>query len=209
LLQAEEEIELYNCLVFMNDTKFNLLLKDCANGFYQQMYFLGKDVIHLKGNQLQAYGFVKSPSRGLKGTSCYNHESSSRTIKLYGSCAGLYTDLASVVFLRKRCRFYRWVPKQRLVAGKWSQADIQLVGPDAMYISLVPLLRWWVAYEGWVEERLGKMYRELCFAEWSKVNGKAIWLPPIAANEWVKQFLELRGMHVRPKQFVNGVHKLG
>jgi len=51
--------------------KLRLLLKDCASGFYQQMYFLGKDVSHCCGNQLIEYGFEKSPSTGLTGTSCY------------------------------------------------------------------------------------------------------------------------------------------
>lgn len=166
------------------------------------MYFLGKDVIHPKGNQLQSYGFVKSQSQGLKGTSCYTHESDSRVIDLYGSCAGLYTDLASIVFLRKKCRFYCWKPEQRLVAGRWSQADIKLTTPKTMLNSLAPLLEWWIAYEGWVEKDLGKAYREQCFAEWSKVNRNAAWLPPMTAVEWVKELLEKKGQHIRPKHFI-------
>ena len=182
-------------------TKLSLLLKDCARGFYQQMYFLGKDVIHPTGNQLEAYGFVKTPSHGLKGTSCYTHESDARTVELYGSCAGLYTDLASMVFLRKRCRFYRWVGEQKLVAGKWSKADINLTPADAMLTSLTPLLEWWLDYEKWVEEAFGENYRERCFNEWRKVNREASWLPPATATEWVKQLLKQKNKHVRPKNF--------
>jgi len=186
----------------VDSTKLRLLLKDCTNGFYQQMYFLGKDVIHPRRNQLEAYGFVKSPSRGLKGTSCYTLESDLRTIELYGSCAGLYTDSSQIVFLRKRCRFYRWLPDQKLVAGKWSQDDIQVDDPDAMFTSLEPLLKWWITYEDWVDKHLGKAYRERCFADWGQIRGRDTWLPPVAAIEWVKQFLEDKSNHVRPKHFV-------
>jgi len=104
-------------MVSSDHKKLKLLLKDCANGFYQQMYFLGKDVIHSNGNQLIEYGFVKSPSKGLKGTSCYTYESTEGTLELYGSCAGYYSTESRTVFLRKRCRFYQWLPNHRLVAG--------------------------------------------------------------------------------------------
>ena len=182
-------------------TKLSLLLKDCAKGFYQQMYFLGKDVINPRGNQLQNYSFKKSPSKGLKGTSCYTHKNHSRTIELYGSCAALYTSSEPVVFLRKRCRFYHWVPDQKLVAGQWTQADIKPVASSVMLASLTPLLEWWVTYEMWIENCLGKRYREQCFTEWSKVQGKAVWLPPTEARDWVMQFLQEKGKHVRPKDF--------
>ena len=184
-----------------DEKKLSMLLKDCASGFYQHMYFLGKDVIHPAGNQLEAYGFVKSPSQGLKGTSCYTHESDLRTIELYGSCAGLYTASSKMVFLRKRCRFYRWLPEHRLVAGEWSRKDIQLDDADALFFELVPLFRWWIAYEAWIEERFGKSYRERCFAQWSKIKGHTAWLSPNVATEWVSQFLEQKGEHVRPKHF--------
>ena len=35
----------------IDSKRLRLLLKDAAQGFYQQMYFLGKDVIHPAGNQ--------------------------------------------------------------------------------------------------------------------------------------------------------------
>lgn len=187
--------------VAVEHTKLSLLLKDCAKGFYQQMYFLGKDVIHPQGNQLQTYGFIKSASQGLKGTSCYTHQRGSTEIELYGSCAALYTDTVSMVFLRKRCRFYRWLPEQKLVAGQWSQSDIELADSSTMLQSITPLLQWWVEYEKWIEERMGKNYREQCFTQWGKVQGKAAWLAPAVATDWVMQFLQEKGKHVRPKDF--------
>jgi len=188
--------------MIVDNKKLRLLLRDCANGFYQQMYFWGKDVIHPKGNQLRAYGFKKSPSKGLKGTSCYTYESDGSTIELYGSCAGFYTDEINMVFLRKRCRFYQWLPEHRLVAGRWSQDDIQLDDPDVTLTSLASFFNWWVDYEKWIEQRFGKNYREQCYTEWSKVKGKPAWLPPESARRWVQDLVEKRDSHIRPKQYV-------
>lgn len=185
----------------MDEKKLRLLLKDCAHGFYQQMYFLGKDVIHPGGNQLECYGFEKSPSKGLKGTSCYTGEFNEGVIELYGACAGYYSTTSQAVFLRKRCRFYQWLPDHKLIAGCWSQEEIQVKSPEAMYTAIRPFLQWWVAYEQWIESRWGSLYRERCFDEWSKIKGRTTWLPSQSARQWVQQFLEQKDTHVRPKHF--------
>ncbi|MBK1831079.1 hypothetical protein JIN77_10105 [Verrucomicrobiaceae bacterium R5-34] len=178
------------------------LLKDCANGFYQQMYFLGKDVVHPTGNQLSAYGFEKSPSRGLKGTSCYAYDAGDHRIELYGSCAGVYSASSQLVYLRKKGRFYHWLPEHRLVAGCWSQEDLDAGKPESLMTALRPLLQWWLDYERWIEKRHGQAYRERCYHEWSKIKSQSPWLPPAAAMAWVAEFLEKRGQTTRPKQFV-------
>jgi len=186
---------------FISDQKLRLLLKDCANGFYQQMYYWGKDVLHPKGNLLREYGFVKTPSKGLRGTSCYSLEFDEGVIELYGSCAAYYSDECNMVFLRKRCRFYEWLPEHRLVAGRWSQDDIQVGDPDAMLKVLKPFFNWWLAYEKWIEQRIGGDYRQQCFIDWGKVKGKPAWLPPESAMSWVEDFLKLGSSHVRPKHY--------
>ncbi len=183
--------------------KLRFLLNDCANGFYQQMYFLGKDVIHQDGNQLMAYGFKKSPSRGLKGTSCYGKNANGTMIELYGSCAGAYSETTQLVFLRKRCRFYNWLPEYRLIAGQWSQEHIHSGKPNEILTALEPLLKWWVDYEDWIEKRLGAAYREQCYREWNKIKAKTRWLPPGAAIEWVVDFMEKQGHMVRSKKFAS------
>ncbi|MGJ8656251.1 MAG: hypothetical protein ACSHX6_07360 [Akkermansiaceae bacterium] len=186
----------------LDKKRLRLLLKDCANGFYQQMYFWGKDVIHPSGNQLQAHGFKKSPSTGLPGTSCYTLQTSQGTIELYGSCAGFYTDSSNFVFLRQRCRFYQWLPNHRLVAGQWSQSDIQASDPSTMLTSLTPFLEWWIAYEKWIEQRHGTKYRQDCYTQWQKVKSKAPWLPPQPATRWIQEFLQQTDTHTRPKNFI-------
>ena len=182
------------------DTKrLRLLLKDAAQGFYQQMYFLGKDVIHPAGNQLEVFGFVKSPSMGLKGTSCYTLERDGQTIELYGSCAGIYTGESKVVFLRTRCSFYHWLPEHRAVAGLWENENIRREEPETMYQLLRPLLEWWLEYEAWIIERHGHKYREFCHQEWKKVKSTKPWLKPELATQWVRDFIERKDQQVRPK----------
>jgi len=181
--------------------KLKILLKDCADGFYQQMYFWGKDVIHPKGNQLEAYGFIKSQSKGIKGTSCYTYHSDSKTIELYGSCAGYYTERSKLVFLRPRNRFYEWLPEHKLVAGRWSQQDLLSHKADEMFTALIPFLQWWLMYEQWILEQHGRKYREQCYHEWSKVNRKLTWLSPELAMQWVREFLEKKDLHIRPKHY--------
>ena len=186
----------------MSDSqKLRFLLKDCADGFYQQMYFLGKDVIRSEGNQLMEYGFEKSPSLGLKGTSCYGKLCNNCLIELYGSCAGAYSDTSRLVYLRKRCRFYHWRPDYRLVAGQWSNENVDAGEPEEVFTELSPLLKWWVDYEAWIEKRFGSAYREQCYKDWGKIKSKASWLPPGAAKEWVGTFLEKKDEMVRSKQF--------
>ena len=181
--------------------RLKILLKDCADGFYQQMYFWGKDVTHPEGNQLEAYGFIKSQSQGIKGTSCYTYQSNSKTIELYGSCAGYYSEQSNIVFLRPRNRFYEWLPQHKLVAGRWSQNDLHTHDADAMFAAMTPFLKWWLTYEQWILDHHGAHYREQCFTEWSKVNRKLTWLTPQAAIAWVTEFLEKKDLHVRPKHF--------
>jgi hypothetical protein len=181
--------------------RLKILLKDCASGFYQQMYFWGKDVSHPKGNQLEAYGFTKSPSRGLTGTSCYTYESQTELIELYGSCAGYYSSPSNIVFLRQRNRFYEWLPEQKLVAGCWSQKDLHSRDADDMFSSLAPFLEWWLSYEQWILDLHGKDYREQCLTDWNKVNSKLTWLDPESAVKWIKGFLEKKDLHIRPKHF--------
>lgn len=188
-------------MLVKDSKRLRLLLKDCATGFYQQMYFLGKDVIHPKGNQLTCYGFEKSPSLGLKGTSCYGQKSSEGLIELYGSCAGMYSEESQLVFLRKRCRFYHWLPEHRLVAGQWSQEQVDPGQPEDVFRSLAPLLKWWLEYEAWIEKRWGSNYRMQCYKEWGRLKSKEPWLRPDLAVEWVMEFLQKGEQVQRPKQF--------
>ena len=68
----------------------NHFFLDLAEGIQQQMYFWGQDVIRPEGNFLVEQGFVRSPSEGAKGTSCYRLPWQNGHIELYGACAGWY-----------------------------------------------------------------------------------------------------------------------
>ena len=187
-----------------DNRKLKILLKDCAKGFYQQMYFWGKDVTHPKGNQLQTYGFSKSPSKGLPGTSCYTHESEHGTVELYGSCAAFYPnhpDQPNIVFLRERTRFYQWISPEKLIAGLWDQEDLKAIDPATMLHALTPFLEWWMDYERWIEAHHGEPYRDKCYHEWSKVNSKLRWLKPQLARQWIEAFMKQKDQHIRPKHY--------
>jgi len=166
------------------------------------MYFWGKDVTHPKGNQLQAYGFKKSPSQGLSGTSCYTYTTSEKTIELYGSCAAHYSKLSNIVFLRKRGKFYQWQSNKKLIAGCWSQQDICSCDACTMFNSLSPFLEWWILYEKWIIANHGEFYRKQCYNEWGKVNSQQQWLDPKLAIHWLENFLVKKEHHTRPKSLL-------
>lgn len=182
--------------------RLRLLLKDCANGFYQQMFFLGKDVMHPAGNQLIESGFKKFPSLGLKGTSCYSKRANNQLIELYGSCAGVYSKTSKLVFIRERCKFYHWLPDHPLVAGQWNLDNVEASDPEQIFISLTPLLKWWLEYEDWIQSNFGSKYREQCYKDWSKIKSRPCWLPPELATEWVRLLLEKQNSTLRPKKFL-------
>lgn len=181
--------------------RLNLLLKDCAKGFYQQMFFLGKDVIHPEGNYLQKFGFEKSPSKGLKGTSCYTAGWGGGIVELYGACAGYYGTDSRVVFLRERCRFYHWLPPERLVAGVWTADDVQASSANVMFDAVRPLLNWWLEYEVWIEQQLGVDHRKRCYAAWKKLKSAKPWLEPEKVAGWLQYFLDESSQAIRPKQY--------
>ena len=185
----------------VDNRRLNILLKDCAKGFYQQMYFWGKDVTHSQGNQLRAYGFKKSPSKGLPGTSCYTYTCEDSMIELYGSCAAFYSEHTNIVFLRQRGRFYQWISPEKLIAGRWKQEDLKSIKPSAMLQAMTPFLEWWIDYEQWIQEQHGNHYREQCHQEWKKVNSRLSWLKPTVAMQWVKTLILEKDKHVRPKHF--------
>ena len=75
-------------------------LRDLAEGIQQQMYFWGQDVRRPEGNFLVEQGFARSPTTGLKGTSCYRRDWQGGHIELYGSCAGWYGKSNGFTFIR-------------------------------------------------------------------------------------------------------------
>ncbi|MEM0913457.1 MAG: hypothetical protein AAGK09_02490 [Planctomycetota bacterium] len=176
------------------------LLRDCAAGFYQEMFFLGKDILHGRGNQLVEFGFVRTPSKGLKGTSCYTLEAKSGAIDLYGSCASFYSASSSVAFIRPRSRFYHWLPEKRCVAGLWTDRDLGSGAPERLFENAKPLLRWWLEYERWIADRFGDAYRDACFDEWRTVNKQKSWLSPREARQWLEQLLASGNSPMRPKK---------
>ena len=84
-------------------------LRDLSEGIQQLMYFWGLDVIHPEGNFLIEQGFDRSPSKGIKGTSCYRCSWQNGYIELYGSCAGWYGCGNGFAFIRPKRRCFIWL----------------------------------------------------------------------------------------------------
>ncbi len=69
---------------------FSAILRDFSAALVQQMFYWGMDAAHSGGNIFQKRGFCKSPSSGLKGTSCYSLPWEGGEIFLTGSCVGWF-----------------------------------------------------------------------------------------------------------------------
>ena len=177
-------------------------LRDLAEGIQQQMYFWGQDVLRPGGNYLVKQGFVRLPSKGAKGTSCYQLDWQGGRVELYGSCAGWYGRPASFAFLRPRRRCVIWRSEvDSPIPGEW---DRRLIVTEAtreeLYQASLPFLDWLIAYEEEVLAEFGSDYREENFRRYRKVPKAKVWLKPELALGWFRDFrerpLELR----RPKQ---------
>lgn len=68
-------------------------LNDAARGLAQQMVFWGHDVKHPDRSLLLRFGFTRSPSTGLTGTSCYQIPSESGVSELHGPVAAWILSL--------------------------------------------------------------------------------------------------------------------
>jgi hypothetical protein len=123
------------------------LMRDLADGFFQQMFFWGRDVVHKKGNLLVSYGFVKRPSQGLQGTSCYSLPWQGGQIELHGSYAGWFGNDEGFLFIRPRGRCVRWLCGDPPIPGKWPSDLYATRADDAMIAVSFPFLDWWLDYE--------------------------------------------------------------
>ena len=175
--------------------------RDLAEGIQQQMFFWGQDVVHSEGNFLVNQGFTRSPSTGLKGTSCYRREWQSGHIELYGACAGWYGKDGGFAFIRPQRRCVAWLAGEVTPRpGSW-QVDLidKTATRERLYQASLPFLDWVMSYEDAVLDRFGKSYRALNYKQYKKVPKAKLWLPPSEAMDWLQCFREAPELLVRPK----------
>lgn len=181
----------------------NHFFRDLAEGIQQQMYFWGHDVLRPEGNFFLQQGFQKSPSKGLKGTSCYRKAWQNGHIELYGSCAGWYGADSSFAFIRPKRRCMVWLSAQETpLPGAWQEELMKKkAGKNELYYASLPFLDWLLAYEHSVLAHFGAAYRVQNYTEYKKVPKAKAWIKPDKALRWFKCFLETPEQLVRPRQF--------
>jgi hypothetical protein len=178
-------------------------LRDLTQGLQQQMFFWGQDVVHPAGNQLVQNGFERLPSKGLKGTSCYQREWQNGHLELYGSCAGWYGPEGGFAFLRSRKRVVIWTsPNTTPTPGLWQPEFVRAgTSQEELHAASLPFLDWLISNERTIVDRFGLEYREENFRRYRRVPKAKQWMSPEFALRWFTCFRETPDQLVRPKNF--------
>ena len=174
------------------DSRLRALLSDCTACLLQNMFFWGRDVIYEEGNLLCEYGFERSPSLGLQGTSCYRRAMLGGYIELHGACAGWYPcdSQDGFVFIRPRNRVYRYQATNAPVPGSWIDSDLVRGDPEQIHGAARPFLRWWLEYEEWIVGRTDCNYRNECYRAYRSLPATLRHLQPEKIQQWLKKYLE-------------------
>ena len=178
-------------------------IRDLAEGLQQQMFFWGQDVNHPAGNQLVQNGFVRTPSKGLKGTSCYRLEWQDGHLELYGSCAGWYGQQGGFSFIRPRKRVVIWENENTTpIPGKWQPEFVKTSATkEELHAASKPFLDWLISYEQTILNQFGTAYREENYLRYQRVLKATSWIKPHAALRWITCFRDTPDRLVRPKNF--------
>ena len=161
-------------------------LRDLANGLQQQMFFWGQDILHPEGNIFLENGFERSPSPGLRGTSCYHRKWKEGRLELYGSTSGWYGKDGGFAFIRPQKKCVVWNSSAETpIPGIW-QDDCILrdASRNDLYQASLPFLDWLLSYEDTVLAEFGKDYRTTTYERYKKVPKAKAWLEPQAALTW-------------------------
>lgn len=159
------------------------------------------------GNFLAEEGFERSPSKGLRGTSCYRLAWQEGHVELYGACAGWYGSEGGFAFIRPRRRCYLWDSGEETpVPGAWQKGCLKSGTRAELYAALGPFLDWLITYEEAVLSRFGAEYRGENYRKYRKVPKAKQWVEPSAALEWFRELRDAPGELRRPKFYQERVH---
>jgi hypothetical protein len=166
-------------------------LNDLTAALGQQMFFWGRDVLAREGNLLVKYGFARTESPGLKGTSCYRKAWRSGYIELHGACAGWYpTDPESTpgfLFIRTDRRCYAHHETEAVIPGRYDYEKLSS-GDLSMLSQAGSIFAGWLAnYERWIERHIGPEHRSECYSMFSKLPAGKPWLRPDLALRWLQR----------------------
>ena len=164
-----------------------VLLSDFKAALLQQMFFWGRDVL-TGGNLLIEHGFIKLPSPGLKGTSCYRQDYCNGSIELHGACAGWYPGVHNprpgFLFVRTTGRCTSHHLHEPVIPGHYQAKDLSHDTASTMSGAQV-FAAWLADYEDWIIRQQGADYRQQCRRMLSSLPKGRPWLPAEQATEWL------------------------
>ena len=179
-----------------------VLLGDLKAALLQQMFFWGRDVM-AGGNLLTAHGFMKLPSLGLKGTSCYRLDYHDGVIELHGACAGWYPHEGNpqpgFLFVRTTGRCTTHHLHEPVIPGRY-QPEALTHDTSATLSGARVFAAWLADYEAWIMASQGTDYRRHCRHMLSKLPSGRPWLPAEQARQWLHTFAQMGPRTQRARQ---------
>ncbi len=165
------------------------MLRDFTDALGQQMFFWGRDVIHSDGNLLCAYGLERRKSEGLDGTSCYRMLCEDGLVELHGACAGLYAaDRPGFLYIRNRKRCFLYHATEPPAPGFYAEDFLEREPLVQLQTESRRFLKWWLAYEAWIDEVTSPGYRDKCHRAFRSLPLSRSWLAPGLAREWLERY---------------------
>lgn len=167
------------------------------------MFFWGMDAAIPSRNLFQKSGFIKSPSMGIKGTSCYSLPWQGGIIFLHGACAGWLPENGDpgFVYIRPFERCFLWLDSEPPIPGTWPEENLSTIDLVDDFSVLAPFLDWWLTHESWISAEMGSAYRTNCQRKYKSLTKSKLWLAPDNAIAWIQLLLENPATTPRAKQF--------
>ncbi len=184
-------------------TPVSTILRDLSAAFTQQMFFWGMDAAVASGNLFQKSGFTKTPSPGLKGTSCYSLPWQDGSIFLHGACVGWLAENGDpgFIYIRPSGKCFLWLDHEAPVPGTWPSENLSSIDLAEDFHSLSPFIEWWLEHETWISAEMGSAYRINCHRKYKSLTKSKPWLAPSDATAWLQLFLENPATTPRAKHF--------
>jgi hypothetical protein len=189
------------------DSRLRGLIRDLTDGLAQQMYLWGRDVRHPDGNTLVRAGLqrIARIDTAGEGSSLYRIERDGGWIELHGFCAGWRPhdpDATGMIYIRRCHRIH--LALGSMTPGRYDFSRLRGGSVDEILLACGPLLRWWTAYEKWVERELGPAWRRECWRDYVKLRHASPWLTPTQAVDWLLAFLDNPHTQRRPREILRG-----
>lgn len=181
------------------------LIRDLTDGLAQQMYLWGRDVRHPDGNALVRAGLqrIARIDNDGEGSSLYRIERDGGWIELHGFCAGwrpIDPERTGMLYIRRCHRIF--LAQGSMPPGRYDMSRLRGGTADEIVASFTPFLRWWVDYEQWADETLGRAWRTKCWRDYLKLRRARPWLSPVKAVDWLLEFLENPHTPQRPREIL-------